>query len=103
MEKPRRGTGPEMTEEKSNPPPENVQIRCRKLGQLINFGYCCRENEGLPCARTLDCWFPYFNVAEYLRGVLSPEEWAAAFEVPAKPKLLSLAELIERAQKNVGR
>ena len=91
-----------MTEEKTKlSPPEDVQIRCRKLGQLIHFGYCCRENEGLPCARTLDCWFPYFNVAEYLRGVLSPEEWAAAFESETKPKLLSLAELIERAERNV--
>lgn len=85
------------------PPPDDFQIRCRKLGQLIHYGYCCRENQGLPCARTLDCWHPFFNVAEYLRGVLSPEEWAAAFETPAKPKVLSLVELIEQAQKNVGK
>jgi hypothetical protein len=91
-----------MSEEKGQtPPPDDFQIRCRKLGQLIHYGYCRRENQGLPCARTLDCWFPYFNVAEYLRGVLSPEEWAAAFEVPAQPKLLSLAELIERAERNL--
>jgi hypothetical protein len=83
------------------PPADDFRIRCRKLGQLIHYGYCCRENDGLPCPRALDCWFPYFAVAEYLRGVLSPEEWVAAFESPAKPKLLSLAELIERAEKNV--
>jgi hypothetical protein len=86
---------------RTGPPADAVQIRCRKLGQLIHFGYCCLENEGLPCARTLDCWFPYFNVAEYLRGVLSPEEWTAAFEQPVKPKLHSLAELIAQAEKNV--
>lgn len=85
------------------PPPDDFQIRCRKLGQLIHYGYCCRENLGVPCPRTLDCWHPFFNVAEYLRGVLSPEEWAAAFEAPAKPKVLSLVELIEQAQKNVGK
>jgi len=86
---------------RQKPPADDFQIRCRKLGQLIHYGYCRRENQGLPCARTLDCWFPYFNVADYLRGVLSPEEWAAAFESEAKPKLLSLAELIERAERNV--
>ncbi len=91
-----------MTEKNRTEPPEaDFQIRCRKLGQLIHYGYCCRENEGLPCAKTLDCWFPYFNVAEYLRGVLTPEEWAATFEKPVKPKLLSLAELIEQAENNV--
>lgn len=84
------------------PPKDDFQIRCRKLGQLIHYGYCCQENQGLPCARTLDCWHPFFNVAEYLRGVLTPAEWAAAFETPAKPKVVSLAELVERAQRNVG-
>lgn len=85
------------------PPPDDFQIRCRKLGQLIHYGYCCRENQGLPCARTLDCWHPFFNVAEYLRGVLSPDGWAAAFETPPKPKVLSLVELIEQAQRNIGK
>lgn len=85
------------------PPDDECQIRCRKLGQLIHFSYCCRENQGLPCARTLDCWHPYFPVAEYLRGVLSSEEWMAVFEAPAKPKVLSLLELIEQAQRNVGK
>lgn len=88
---------------RQSPPADDFQIRCRKLGQLIHYGYCCRENEGLPCGKTLDCWFPFFEVADYLRGVLTPEEWAAAFERPLQPKLLSLAELIERAQKNVGK
>ncbi|NTV14821.1 MAG: hypothetical protein HGA96_12965 [Desulfobulbaceae bacterium] len=85
------------------PPSDNMQIRCRKLGQLIHYGYCCRENQGLPCARTLDCWYPYFDVAAYLRGVLTPEEWAAVFATPAKPKVLSLVELLEQAQRNVGK
>lgn len=84
------------------PPPDDFQIRCRKLGQLIHYSYCSRENQGLPCARTLDCWYPFFDVAVYLREVLSPEEWSAAFEAPAKPKVLSLLELIEQAQRNVG-
>lgn len=85
------------------PPKDDFQIRCRKLGQLIHYGYCCRENHGLPCGRTLDCWYPFFNVAGYLRGVLSPEEWAAAFETPAKAKVDSLVELIAQAQRNVGK
>ena len=85
------------------PPGDDLHIRCRKLGQLIHYGYCFRENQGLPCARTLDCWYPYFDIAAYLRGVLTPEEWAAAFATPAKPKVLSLVELLEQAQRNVGK
>lgn len=91
------------TELPGRPPPDDFQIRCRKLGQLIHYGYCGQENQGLPCARALDCWYPYFDVAAYLRGVLTPEEWAVVFVAPAKPKLLSLAEMIEQAQKNVNK
>lgn len=54
---------------------------------------------GLPCFKTLDCWYIYFEVVEYLQQELSDTEWQESFEKPPTPKLLSLAELIEKAQK----
>ena len=54
---------------------------------------------GTPLFKTLDCWYIYFAVEEYLRQELSAEEWQEAFEKPSTPKILSLAELIEKAQK----
>jgi hypothetical protein len=54
---------------------------------------------GLPCFKTLDCWHIYFQVVEYLQQELSEIEWQESFEKPPIPKLLSLAELIEKAQK----
>jgi hypothetical protein len=39
-------------------------------------------------------------VEEYLRSQLTADEWQEAFEKPVKPKILSLVELIEQAQKN---
>lgn len=86
--------------QKITPPNDADKIRCRKLGHLIYFSYCRKENDGLPCVKTLDCWYPFFQVAEYLRGVLSPEEFEKAFASPQKPKVLSLVELIEKAQQN---
>jgi hypothetical protein len=41
----------------------------------------------------------HFNVVEYLRQELSAVEWEDSFEKPPTPKILSLAELIEKAQK----
>lgn len=81
------------------PPDDTFQIRCSKLGHQIDFSYCRRENIGLPCTRILTCWHPYFNVTEYLRLELSEEEWQDAIEKPIKPKILTLVELIEQAQK----
>jgi hypothetical protein len=85
--------------DKASPPDDTFKIRCSKLGHQIQFSYCRKENFGIPCARSLTCWHPYFTVAEYLRAELTPEQWRDAFEVVPKQKLLSIVELIEEAQK----
>ncbi|NOQ67329.1 MAG: hypothetical protein GQ556_08975 [Desulfobacterales bacterium] len=83
----------------STPPDDSLQIRCPRLGHQIHFAYCKKENMGLPCFKTLDCWHIHFQVVEYLQQELSPAEWQDAFERPPTPKVLSLAELIEKVQK----
>ncbi|MBU0675210.1 MAG: hypothetical protein KJ950_11250 [Proteobacteria bacterium] len=92
-----------MNKPEQIPPEDEFQIRCRKLGHLIHFGYCRQEQEGLPCAKALDCWYAFFPVEESLRGELTADEWRQAFDQPQVPKVLSLVELIERAQKNTGK
>jgi len=54
---------------------------------------------GLPCFKTLDCWHIHFQVVDYLRQKLTETEWEESFEKPPTPKMLSLAQLIEKAQK----
>ncbi|KPK30346.1 MAG: hypothetical protein AMK69_03555 [Nitrospira bacterium SG8_3] len=85
----------------ATPPGEDFEIRCPRLGHQINFSYCRRENMGLPCFKTLDCWFEHFLVEEYLRKELEPEEWEKVFNKPPKTKMLSLVELIEEAKKRI--
>jgi len=80
------------------PPPDTFQIRCPKLGHQIHFSYCRKENFGLPCIRTLQCWHIHFQVEKYLRKELSEMEWDETFEKPAKHKMVSLMELIDAAQ-----
>lgn len=80
------------------PPGDDFEIRCPRLGHQISFAYCRRENHGLPCARTLICWHTYFPVEAFLRAELTQEQWNDTFEAPARPKLLSLVELIEKAK-----
>lgn len=88
-----------MKESASIPPDDDLKIRCRKLGHQIYFSYCRRENSGLPCFKTLDCWHQFFPVEELLRRELTVDEWQDVFEKPQKPKILSLVELIEQAQR----
>ena len=83
----------------SMPPGDDYMIRCPRLGHQVNFSYCRNENQGLPCFKTLDCWYEHFLIEELLRKELTPEEWKHIFEKPPKPKMLSLLELIEEAKK----
>ncbi len=81
------------------PPDNEVLIRCPKLGHQIYFSYCRQENLGAPCVKTLDCWYPLFPVEKYLRVELTPREWADVFEKPREPKIQTLLELINQAEK----
>lgn len=36
---------------------------------------------------------------DYLKNELTAEEWQESFEKPAKPKMLSLVEILEQVQK----
>ena len=84
---------------KITPPENSFQIRCPRLGQQIHFSYCRQENMGLPCFKALDCWHIHFRVVDYLRQELTGVEWEESFEKPRTPKIVSLARLIEKAQK----
>jgi len=85
------------------PPKDTLQIRCARLGHQIHFSYCRTENLGLPCPRIILCWHPFFDVETYLRRELTKDEWHEIFEKPAPPKVLTLVELIEQAQKGGGK
>lgn len=84
----------------ATPPEDDFSIRCPRLGHQINFPYCRSENNGLPCFKTLDCWYPHFNVHAYLKGRLTDEDFKKVFISAGKPKILSLFDLIEQAKKN---
>ena len=71
-----------MTDQKIDPknlsadPPDNsFNIRCPRLGHQINFKYCRSENGGIPCFKTLDCWYSHFNVLAHLKEKLTQEEF----------------------------
>ncbi|MCD4676985.1 MAG: hypothetical protein K8S18_13465 [Desulfobacula sp.] len=85
-----------------DPPEESFVIRCPRLGHQINFSYCRSENSGLPCFKTLDCWYNYFDVHAYLTDKLTEKDFKKAFLNKGKPKVSSLFDLIEQAKANKG-
>jgi hypothetical protein len=83
----------------ATPPGDDFLIRCPRLGHAIAFSYCRIESNGLPCSRTIHCWYEHFLVEEYLRQELPPDLWDRIFGAPPQSKLLSLVDLIEQAKR----
>ncbi len=81
-----------------DPPKDDFYIRCPRLGHQIGFKFCESENKGVPCFKTLDCWYTHFDVETFMKNKLSEEEWKKAFVQKGKPKVASLLELIEKAK-----
>ncbi len=78
---------------------DTLEIRCPRLGGEVTFAYCKRENNGIPCARTIRCWQIHFAVEEYLKKSLSPEDWDRCFNQPPKDKITTIFEIIDRIKK----
>ncbi len=72
-------------------------LYCRKLGHEIKFHYCRNENSGKLCTKIRDCWFEVFDIDEYLTENYATEDIAHLFKPPT-PKIVSIFELIQKAQ-----
>lgn len=81
---------------------DGIKRRCPRLGGPVSFLYC-RDSAGedLPCWKIFECWWEHFDVTSYMKAYLPEEKFNRLVEAKPKPKMLSLVELIEQAQKNV--
>ena len=84
---------------------QDVQARCRRLGQEVTFGYCRQETGGQPCRLILDCWWERFDVRGFLQAHLGPEVMAQVERAGATappPKVLSLLDLVQQARERLA-
>lgn len=78
-----------------------LKRRCPRLGSTVDFGYCRQHAGGgeLPCWKIFDCWWEIFDVVGHLKTVLTPRAFERLVEIRPRPKVTSLVEMIQRAQK----
>ncbi len=81
----------------STPPPDDCEIRCRRLGGQVTFGYCRREAMGKPCFKAVDCWYQTFDAEAFFRKELGDDLFEEVFMAPPKPRMVTLVELIAQA------
>ena len=75
------------------------RLRCRRLGHEVTFRYCRTQEGGSVCPLILDCWWEVFDVAGFLREHLEPEEFEKLARRGFRPKVTSLLDLIQQAQR----
>jgi hypothetical protein len=78
---------------------DKFEMRCPRLGHQISFSYCRREGGNLPCSRAIQCWAALLPVEAFFRANIGEEAYTRCFELPLKPKMISLVELIEQAKR----
>ena len=69
---------------------------CPMLGQPLNFAYCRRAQEGLPCSRVATCYQGRFAVREFLEAHYTPQE-RARFLAPPPSRLERLTNALAQA------
>jgi hypothetical protein len=90
-----------MADSLEKQPDWQKKIRCPRLGGPVTFDYCKVESGKLPCSRTLTCWELVFDVEGFLRGCMDPAAFEKCFRDAAKPKVVTLIELIEQARQTL--
>ncbi len=73
--------------------------RCPMLGHVLEFSYCRAPGSGTPCRKILDCWWETFDVKSFLCAHYG-DDLIAEITAPPQEKVLSLIEMIRKAQEN---
>ena len=77
--------------------PDDLEIRCPRLGGTVPFGYCMEPAEPRPCFKILDCWWERFDVVGYLKSRLAETEFKRLVEERPPPnRMSSILELVEK-------
>ena len=77
--------------------PENLEIRCPRLGGTVPFRYCLAPGEPAACSKILDCWWETFDVVSYLEKHLSEEEFQRVVEERQPPnRMTTIFALVEK-------
>jgi hypothetical protein len=74
-------------------------VRCPMLGGEVPFQYCRTVNENLPCRKIIICWEFRIEIAKFLNEHYSIDEIQRALAPPARTRVETLLELIEKAKK----
>lgn len=78
---------------------DQLKTRCPRLGGEVPFDYCRKVNNNLPCSKSVICWEFSFPVDDYMRRILTKEEWEIVFESPPESRMDQILNAAARTEK----
>jgi len=83
--------------------PEDLEIRCPRLGGTVPFRYCMAPAEPTACYKILDCWWEVFDVTSYLKAHLPEEDFCRLLEDRNRPnRMESILDLVEKFKRKAS-
>ncbi|MBF0223995.1 MAG: hypothetical protein HQK76_00945 [Desulfobacterales bacterium] len=82
---------------------DNKERQCPRLGGIVSFSYCrsCGDTSLNFCFKILDCWWEYFDVAEYIKEFYSEKILEKLCTSKPKPKVFSIIEIVNQVKANM--
>ncbi len=77
---------------------DSLMTYCPQLGGEIPFRYCRTVNEDLPCRKVVICWEFRIEISKFLGEHYSIDQIEHALAPPAKTRLETILELIEKVK-----
>ena len=76
---------------------DHKESYCRKLGHILQFKYCRSAQQGIPCAKIMDCWIGKLPVRQFIMSHYQGQ-MEEIFRPPSA-KISSILEIVDRVKK----
>lgn len=71
---------------------DTLTIYCNQLGMLVEFSYCSKLQEGLPCRNIIGCWKQRMDIIAFLNKTFTYEELKRVFSGLPKSRIERIIE-----------
>lgn len=71
---------------------------CRMLGHYLPFRYCRTQQDGLPCAKIIDCFFEKLPIQAFVEKHYTAQQREEIFK-QRPPKMQTILELVEQVKR----
>ena len=78
---------------------DHKESYCRKLGHTLHFKYCRSAQQGIPCAKIMDCWIGQLPVRQFIMSHYQGQ--VEEIFRPPSSKISSILEIVDRVKQQM--